>query len=300
MKILKGILYVVIGLVLVATLYGLLGPKEIRMERSTTIEASAENIFPHLVSMKNQWNWSPWAELDPNMKRTYSGKEGEVGSISHWEGNDDIGIGEQELVAVEDMKRVETQLRFLAPFESQADAFLTVEPDEGGKSKVTWGFATETPFPENVMMALIGMESQLASDYDKGLGKLKALVETQVKDWTFDGMLVEQVDMPARTYVAARKVINEADITSFYGESLPKVFMGAQEKNIEMGGPPSGLIFSRDAEAQTVDIAAGMIVDEAFDLGPDFQTIELPAGKALVVHFYGSRAPGSSSSRRAQ
>ena len=48
-------------------------PDSFSLERSTTINAPADSIFPHLNDFHNWGAWSPWEKLDPAMTRTHSG-----------------------------------------------------------------------------------------------------------------------------------------------------------------------------------------------------------------------------------
>ena len=47
--------------------------------RTTTIDAPAERVHA-LVDDFHEWpQWSPWEDLDPQMRRTYSGAEAGIG-----------------------------------------------------------------------------------------------------------------------------------------------------------------------------------------------------------------------------
>ncbi|HEX7030680.1 MAG TPA: SRPBCC family protein, partial [Gammaproteobacteria bacterium] len=65
-------------------------PDTFRFERSIVIEAAPSEVFP-LVSDFREWRaWSPWEELDPELKRSYSGAERGKGAVYGWEGNDNV------------------------------------------------------------------------------------------------------------------------------------------------------------------------------------------------------------------
>ncbi len=42
----------------------------------------------------------PWAEKYPNMVKKFTGTDGEVGAISSWKGNKEVGEGEQEITGI--------------------------------------------------------------------------------------------------------------------------------------------------------------------------------------------------------
>src|SRR6185295_3431402 len=79
-------LAIVIVLILAAT-----KPDSFRIERSATINAAPDKVFP-LINDFQQWRgWSPWENKDPNLKRTYSGAERGKGAVYAWEGNKNVG-----------------------------------------------------------------------------------------------------------------------------------------------------------------------------------------------------------------
>ena len=96
MKILKY-LGILILFVLVAALIGMfVMPTEVKIERSITIKAPTEIIWSNIKYFTNFPKWSPWHKKEPNIKVTYSGTDGEVGSEYSWAGNKDVGTGTQK------------------------------------------------------------------------------------------------------------------------------------------------------------------------------------------------------------
>lgn len=121
--------------------------------------------------------WSPWAKRDPDMKHSYTGTDGEVGFISRWVGNKDVGEGEQEITKIVDGERIETQLRFLKPWKSVSDAFLSVDDSSNGKIKVSWGFTGKNKFPMTIMAMFMNMDKMIGKDFEEGLASLKSIME---------------------------------------------------------------------------------------------------------------------------
>lgn len=168
--------YIIVALVVLVTVLHLLAPKKYDVNRVISINKPLPNVFMYLKSLKNQDNWSPWAEKDPNMKKTFTGVDGEVGCISAWVGNKDVGEGEQEITGVTENKVINSQLRFFKPFKSTSDAYLKVEEDENG-TKVIWGFSGENKFPMTIMMLFMNMDKMIGKDFEYGLNKLKGIIE---------------------------------------------------------------------------------------------------------------------------
>ena len=170
------LVYILVGIVALIVILGVIAPKTYDVSRSIVIKKPLADVYNYLKFIKNQDQWSPWAEKDPDMKKTFTGTDGEVGFISAWVGNKDVGSGEQELTGFIENKEVASQLRFLKPWKSTSDAYLRVEETEGG-TKVIWGFSGVNKFPISIMMLFMNMDKAVGGDFEQGLAKLKKVLE---------------------------------------------------------------------------------------------------------------------------
>ncbi len=171
------LLYILIGLVVLVLILAMIAPKTYEVSRSTSISRPVSEVFEHLRFLKNQDEWSPWNKKDPNMKKEFSGTDGEIGAISSWVGNKDVGEGEQEILGITENKEIKSQLRFFKPWKSQSDAYLRVAEEDGGSTKVTWGFTGENKFPISIMMLFMNMDKSVGKDFEEGLSSLKSILE---------------------------------------------------------------------------------------------------------------------------
>jgi len=169
-------LYIVIAIVVLIAILGIIAPSSFDISRSIVIQKPLPEVFQYLKLIKNQDNWSPWNEKDPNMKKTFTGTDGEIGFISAWVGNKDVGEGEQEISRIVENEVVESKLRFFKPWKSESDAYLKVEEANEG-TKVTWGFLGKNKFPFSIMMLFMNMDKALGKDFEFGLKKLKDNLE---------------------------------------------------------------------------------------------------------------------------
>src|SRR5688572_1320615 len=93
----KIAIVIVIALAVVLALAAM-KPDSFRVERSATIKAPPEKIFP-LIDDFHRWDaWSPWEKRDPAMKRTHSGAPAGKGAVYAWDGNKDVGKGRMEIL----------------------------------------------------------------------------------------------------------------------------------------------------------------------------------------------------------
>lgn len=157
-----------------------LAPTRAKVEREVTINKPREEVFNYVRNLKAQNDWGPWFRKEPTMKQHFRGTDGEVGFVTHWKGeNPEVGEGEQEIKRIVPNERVDTELRFIQPFESKADAYLITEPVGEGQTKVRWGFDTEMPRPMNVMLLFMSMDDMVGPDFESGLNNLKTILESR-------------------------------------------------------------------------------------------------------------------------
>ena len=115
---------------------------------------------------------------DPNMKKSYSGTDGTVGFISSWESTDEnVGVGEQEILKITEGERMDVKLRFKVPFEAEDDAYMITENVDGSSTKVKWGFYGAFPYPMNIFNLIMDMDKQIGGDLEMGLRNLKTVME---------------------------------------------------------------------------------------------------------------------------
>ena len=122
MKTLKRVLIAIAILIAIPLILALFVKKEYTVEREVTINKPNRDVFNYVRYLKNQDNYNKWVQMDPNMKRQFRGKDGEVGFVYAWDGNDKAGKGEQEIKNINEGERIDVEIRFVKPFESVATA----------------------------------------------------------------------------------------------------------------------------------------------------------------------------------
>jgi hypothetical protein len=168
----------IVVLVLVAGVLAIAAtrPDTFRVERSVSIQAPPEKIFPLIEDFHNWGAWSPWENRDPAMKRTHSGAARGKGAAYAWEGNNAVGSGRMTIAESSPPSKVTIDLDFLKPFEAHNVADFTLTP-EGGATRVTWAMHGPSPFFSKVMQVFLSMDSMVGKDFEAGLANLKAAAE---------------------------------------------------------------------------------------------------------------------------
>ncbi len=156
------------------------GPDVTHVERTATYAATAQDVYPHLVDLQKFTEWSPWTEMDPNSKVTFSTPSDGLNATYEWEGNDDVGHGKMTVVKLEKNALVTHKLEFFSPWEGVSETSFIVKP-EGDKVSVTWTFDQKNDFMGKVMTTFMDMDDMLGPDYEKGLAKLGEKAEAAAK-----------------------------------------------------------------------------------------------------------------------
>ncbi len=173
---LKTILLVVVVLILALVAFAATRPDTFRVERSATIKAPADKLFP-LIDDFHAWaQWSPWEKLDPQMKRTHSGAASGKGEIYEWEGNKDVGKGRMEITESTPPTKIVIKLDFLEPYEQHAITEFDFA-QSGDSTKITWAMSGQNNFMSKLMCIFMNMDSMIGKDFEAGLANLRAVAE---------------------------------------------------------------------------------------------------------------------------
>jgi uncharacterized protein YndB with AHSA1/START domain len=177
MKILKRILIAIVLLIVVALIVALFVKKEYTIEREVTINKPKQEVFDYVKLLKNQANYSVWVKKDPNAKMEYKGTDGTVGFVSSWDGNSDVGKGEQEIKKITEGERIDLGLHFIKPMEGVADAYIATTAVDSNQTKVKWSFHNKAKYPFNLICLFMDMDKMIGNDLAGGLTNLKTVLE---------------------------------------------------------------------------------------------------------------------------
>jgi uncharacterized protein YndB with AHSA1/START domain len=151
-------------------------PDAFSAQRSVTIAAPPEKIFPLINDLRAQSSWSPF-EKDPNMKRTHSGAPQGQGAVYEWDGNSKVGSGRIAITDSVAPSRVTLILEMLRPIKARNTVDFTLEP-QGNATRVTWAMQGRRPYMVKVMNTFIDCDKMVGSQFEEGLTKLKTLAES--------------------------------------------------------------------------------------------------------------------------
>ncbi|MFD2036211.1 SRPBCC family protein [Belliella marina] len=178
MKVLKTIGVILALVIAIPLLVALITTKEIKVVREIVIDQPKQVVFDYVKYLKNQQNYSKWDSMDPEMEKSFYGIDGEVGFIYAWKSvKPDVGVGEQEILAIDPGKRIDYALRFKEPFEASDFAYLELQKVTETQTKVVWGYDGTMKYPMNAMLWFLDMDKMVGDDFAIGLKNLKEILE---------------------------------------------------------------------------------------------------------------------------
>ncbi len=169
------------AIVLVVLLAGFLvfaatRPDAFRVERSASIKAPPEKVFAFINDFHLWTSWSPWENIDPALKRTYSGAGAGKGAVYAWEGNGKVGTGRMEILDSLPGSKITIKLDFLKPFEGHNVAEFAFDR-KGEVTTVSWAMFGPSPYMSKVMGLVIDMDRMIGGQFEAGLANLKSISE---------------------------------------------------------------------------------------------------------------------------
>ncbi|MBP7558742.1 MAG: SRPBCC family protein [Chitinophagaceae bacterium] len=177
MHVLLTVLLLIAGLLVLILLLALVGKKEYSLSRSISINRPVATVYEYIRFLKNQDEYNVWTMMDPQMKKTYTGTDGQVGFIYAWDGNKQAGAGEQEVIALTANEEVMIDVRFKRPFPGIIHTPLRTEKINDDQTQVTWSMNSRMAFPRNIFLYFINMDKVLGKELEKSLSRLKTRME---------------------------------------------------------------------------------------------------------------------------
>jgi hypothetical protein len=178
------VLVVLVAVISTACVVALFTKKDYTISREIIISAPGNTVFDFVRYNKNQKLYSLWLSFDPATKIKLSGAEdGTSGAILYFESNNrKTGTGEWEIKQIEPGKRVDFQLRFIAPFKFIADGSFIVETISADKTRLKWVYNSGMNWPMNFMLIFMDMDKIVGNDISASMTNIKTIIEKRWSD----------------------------------------------------------------------------------------------------------------------
>ena len=285
MAILKKLLLAVVLLAAVLGGIGMLLPRKVHVERRVTIGAPQATVFALVDGFRPFAKWSPWQQLDPNMKVTLEGPDFGVGAKQSWTGDPKtVGTGTQEVVEVKAPELVVYKLDFAG--QGPADARMTLSQAEAGGTQVVWGIDCDMGAgPVGRWFGLM-MDKMIGKDFEKGLSNLKGVAEGLPKT-DFADLAVEKIDAKPITvaYLETQSTKDESEIAKAIGMSYMQVGKFMKANGLAIAGAPMTINTKYDDTGYLFDAAIPVDKSPEKDVPADspVKIKQTYSGKALKV-----------------
>ena len=279
MKVLKYIFLSLLIIVVLLFAYGYFFlPDKVQVSRSITIDRPAKMVFKSVNSMHHFNEWSPWAKLDPNANYQFSGPEYGVGSHMAWQGNDEVGSGQQTIIESTPHELVKAELYFDGQGDDPAWASYVIK-DLGDSSEISWVF--DVDFEGSVMGRYFGMmmDRMLGPSYEEGLSNLKSLVESKPV-YDFSNFSIETVPAQTILYIST-KGRSDQDISAILAEAYTTITDYIQQHDIQFAGMPLAITRNWTADSWVFDAAIPVDVSTIEGETGDIKLGQTYAGKVV-------------------
>jgi hypothetical protein len=168
------ILFVVV--IVAVLVFAATKPDTFRVQRSITIHARQEKIFP-LINDLHAWDsWSPQDRKDAAAATTFSGPASGQGATAAWDAQGRAGKGRMEISGSEPASKVEVRVDFVRPFEAHNINTFELTP-AGEGATVTWSIQASNRYPMKLAGVFFNIPREFEKHVDEGLRNLKTIAE---------------------------------------------------------------------------------------------------------------------------
>jgi effector-binding domain-containing protein len=285
----KNIFYATVIIILIFIGAGLFLPGTVHVERSVDINRPASTIFTLVNGFETFSSWSPWAARDPSATYQLSGPLNGVGARLDWQGDPRLsGTGFQEIIASTPWSGVRCRLNFDQQGEAVTEFSITAK--EKGAA-LTWEFDADLTAGQNLAGSLIAryfgllFDRWIGSDFEIGLGRLKALAES-LPNVDFSDLDIEILDVPPVDilYIQSGTSQDAADIAEMLASSYRELTDFINQNDMTIAAQPMAVTHAGNRNGYAFD-AAIPVVMKTVELTGRVQSGTTPGGRAVrVVH----------------
>lgn len=170
MRILKIILFIILGIVGIALIVAAFVPKKFHAEGKVTIDRPIQEVYDYVKMLGNQQYYSIWFEMGTDIKTEYSGTDGTVGAKMEWDSKE-VGDGKQIIRSLDDNKKVVIDLYLMG--DKPADYVYNLDAKSENTTEVSITLDAESPYPLNITNLFFDMNPY----FQKTADKLKTVLE---------------------------------------------------------------------------------------------------------------------------
>ena len=287
------ILLAIVATIVVLLLIGLFlpGGGHGHVERSIIIERPPSHVFDVLNSYKRFNEWSPWAKKDQSASYSFEGPEVGQGAVMTWSGNKEVGSGRFEIIESTPTSIVKMIQRVTGGHTG------TVTFDVGTTDlgvKVTWKYDVE--LGGNPIERIKGkyLDSTIGGDYQYGLMRLKALIESSAYARDYSDITITPQDLvpgPALKMAGLVEVYSSTDFPDLNAgvvDTMTKLQAFVDRNKLVVTGPAQVSVTLK--ERYRLGYFVVLPVDRNdVPMRDEIEAAETMSGQVLVAEHVGER-----------
>lgn len=278
-KILIGLAVLIVALLLI----GFLLPGKMEITRSTTVNASVENVFDEFNDLRKWQEWQYWNTLEKpgEMTLTFGEKTEGTGAWYSWDGKN-TGKGKITITESVPNKSVASDIEFTGS--GVAKGLYTVEP-EGEATKATMNFVFDNGMNPIGRWFSLFMKGELEKAFDYGLSKIKERAEAKPKS-TVD---ISEVSTTTINYVGIESkgvnAMNSDAVNAQMAKTYTQLANDLNKAKVQITGAAFCLITKWDDATKQMDMICAFPVDDKAKVPAKYKIQQVPAGKAVkAIH----------------
>ena len=261
------------------------------VERSIIIERPPSHVFDVLNSFKRFNEWSPWAKKDPAASYTFSGPELGQGASMTYAANQEVGSGQFEIIESTPTSIVK-MIQRVTGGRTGTVTFDIGTTDLG--VKVTWKYDVE--LGGNPIERIKGkyLDSTLGGDYQYGLMRLKALIESSAyaRDYSDITITKQQVLAgPALKLAGLVEVYSSTDfpdLNAGVADTMKKLQAFVDRNQLNVTGPAQVQVTLK--ERYRLGYTVTLPVDRNdVPMRDEVEAVQSLGGEVLVAEHVGER-----------
>lgn len=287
MKFLKPAAAFLVCATLVTFVLSWLSPMKQTADRSVTIQAPASEVFKRISRLEYFTKFAVWCNSDSLAVYKYSGTDGSVGASTEWKGDPFLsGEGKISITSIDPGKSVTQNIDFTSPKKRKAISVFTLS-ESNGVTTVTWHFEIPSSRPWNIFNLFSSLDKDMGNDFETSLNTLRDMVQSTPGLTPLKDFAVQEINLPAATYLQVKQEIRKDDIVTFCAQHFPLLKNELLQTNLPLG-INTGIMYTWEPGPVTEFATAIKVPEGTTTKNPIMQVYELPAAKAVQVSYFGN------------
>jgi effector-binding domain-containing protein len=272
---------VLLALVLIFIILGIVLPKNVHVTVTDKVNAPANYVFNYLNDIRNNTEWNPWIEEDPEMKLSFEEPHIGEGASYSWT-SEKSGNGTMNYLSVMENRSIETEVLFEGF--SPSTSIYTIDDTGPETSELSWSFESKLGFPFNVFGFVFKM--MIRKSYKKGLKNISNFVEKRFNDGIYNNYTVVESFSREINYGVTRLEVPVERLRQFSAQTHTVLYTDINNSDLTITGKPSVLFYSDYTRQNNAEIAVAVPVNKALNY-PGINPITLEAGQTVYTEHMG-------------